>query len=104
LTKLFYKIVALFYFGYVLIEPSKQVINQRDYIMKITKVQQRKISRLNYYLTYVAMFLTAVVLPLPLMALFLNYFSTVPVVLFFTAISTTLVMVAILWTQISLNK
>jgi hypothetical protein len=104
LANLFLKTVVFFIFSYVPIEPSKQVINQRDYIMKITKVQQRKISRLNYYLTYVAMFLTVTVLPLPLMALFVTYFSTIPVVLFFTAIITTLVMVAILWTQISLNQ
>ncbi len=72
--------------------------------MKISKVQQAKIKKLNYYLTYVAMFLTVTILPLPLMALFLTYFSTIPVVLFFTAIITTLVLGAILWTQISLNQ
>ena len=72
--------------------------------MKITKVQQAKISKLNYYLTYVAMFLTVTILPLPLMDLFLNYFSTIPEVLFFTAIITTCVVVAILWTQITLNQ
>jgi hypothetical protein len=72
--------------------------------MKMTKVQQSKISKLNYYLTFVAMFLTVTILPLPLMALFLNYFSTIPEVLFFTAIITSLVLGAILWTQISLNQ
>ena len=70
--------------------------------MRRTRAQQRRARReLNYYLTILAMFLTAVVLPLPLIDLFLDYF-TLPVSVLFSAIITSLVIGELLWAWISL--
>jgi len=70
--------------------------------MKRIRTQQRRARReLNYYLTILAMFLTAVVLPLPIMSLFLDYFTLLGAALF-SAIITSLVAGALLWAWISL--